>query len=167
MQLNPELEEAFSRQVTLELHSSLAYLQLSADFAARNLTGMAAWMRIQSEEERGHALRFLEFALDRGNQVRIGALEPQVPLSGGAVEAFREALAQEQRVSESIRSLYRLAAQHGDVDSFPLLQVFLTEQVEEEASVGEILAHLEMIEGDGTALLMLDRELGTRTPEAE
>lgn len=167
MQMNEELESAFSRQVTLELHSSLAYLQLSADFEARNLPGMASWMRIQSEEERSHALRFLEFALDRGNRVRIGALEPQVALEGGAVEAFRAALAQEQRVSESIRGLYRLASQHGDVDSFPLLQEFLTEQVEEEASVGEVLAQLEMIGGDGTALLMLDRELGARVPGAD
>lgn len=167
MKMNEALEAAFSRQVTLELHSSLAYLQLSADFEARNLPGMATWMRIQSEEERGHALRFLEFALDRGNRVQIGALEAQAAVDGGAVEAFRAALAQEERVSESIRSLYRLASEHGDVDSFPLLQAFLTEQVEEEASVGEILAQLEMIEGEGTALLMLDRELGARTPGAE
>ena len=72
MKMSEKLAKAFSEQVTMELSSSVAYLQMSAWFDSFDLPGMASWMRIQSEEERQHALRFMDFVLDRGNKLVIG-----------------------------------------------------------------------------------------------
>ena len=58
------------------------------------------------------------------------------------LDVFRAALAHEQKVSESIRSLYRLDEAEGDLDSRPLLNFFIEEQVEEEATVREIIGRL-------------------------
>ena len=65
-------------------------------------------------------------------------------------------------ITASINDLYGLALEEKDYPSQILLQWFVTEQVEEEASASEVLAQLEMIEDKGTAVLMLDKELGTR-----
>lgn len=161
--LMPEnLAKAFNDQITLELQSSLAYLQMSAFFEQRSLRGMATWMRIQSEEERAHALRFFDYVLERGNSIALGAVGAPPADYSNPVEVFEAALTQEQRVSASIADLYRVATAESDVSSFSLLQWFLNEQVEEEATVSQVVDQLRLIGGDGAALLLLDRELAAR-----
>jgi ferritin len=163
MKMSDKLAAAFSEQVTMELSASLAYLQMSAWFDSFDLPGMSSWMRIQSDEERGHALRFMDFVLDRGNMVVIG--EPRKPKSEfeSPRAVFEAALAQEQTTTSSIRNLYLGASEEKDVESYPLLDWFLTEQVEEESTVQKLLGQLGHAGTDGSALLMLDRELGART----
>ena len=162
MKMSDTLAQAFRDQVTMELSSSVAYLQMSAWFDAFDLPGMASWMRIQSEEERLHALRFMDFVLDRGNKLVIG--EHRKPKSDfeSAKAVFEAALAQEQSTTNSIRGLYLRASDEKDVESYPLLDWFLTEQVEEESTVQKILGQLGHAGTDGSALLMIDRELGAR-----
>lgn len=164
MKMPHTLAEKFNRQIDLELASSLAYLQMAAYFDSRSLPGMASWMRIQSEEERAHALKFFDHVLDRGNDVVLGQIEAPKSEFESAVDAFETALRQEQRVSEAISGLYAEALQSGDSASFALLQWFLEEQIEEESTVDDIVEQLKLIKDDGGALLLLDRELGARTP---
>lgn len=167
MKLSAELESAFSGQITLELASSVAYLQLAAGLSAQDLPGMASWMRVQAEEERMHALKFIDHVLDKGGDVQIGAIEPPPKPPASVVATFEAAFAHEERVSEAIRDLYRQAVEAGEIDSLPLLSWFLNEQVEEESTVSEILGRLRRIGDDGSALLFLDSELGSRPGAAE
>jgi ferritin len=164
MKMSDELAEAFSKQVTVELSASVAYLQMSAWFDSIDLQGMASWMRIQSQEERGHALRFMDFILDRGNKLVIGDREKPKADFESPKAVFEAALAQEQSVTRAIRDLYLKASDEKDVESYPLLEWFLTEQVEEESTVQKILGQLGHAGADGSALLMIDRELGSRVP---
>jgi len=165
MEMSTDLEALFNKQITMELGSSNSYLQMSAYLESESLTGMAGWMRIQAEEERQHALRFFQFVLDRGNSVAISALEAPEADFDGPVSVFNAALAQEQAVTEAIGKLYQAAQAEADVAALPLLQEFLTEQVEEEAAVGEVLDRLNLAGDSGGALLEIDRELGTRQTE--
>jgi ferritin len=166
MQMPDKLAEKFNDQITLELASAIAYLQLAAYFDAADLRGMASWMRSQSAEERNHAERLMTHLVDRGGKVSLGTIP--APQSGitSPLHAFQMALEHEQKVSDSIREIYRLANDLGDIDSVPLLQWFVAEQVEEEASVSEIISQLERVGGEGSALLILDQELGKRQPPA-
>lgn len=163
MKMSDELARSFSEQVTMELSASVAYLQMSAWFDSIDLPGMASWMRIQSGEERLHALRFMDFVLDRGNKLVIGDRKKPKDDFESPKAVFGAALAQEQSVTRSIRDLYLKASEEKDVESYPLLDWFLTEQVEEESTVQKILGQLGHAGADGSALLMLDRELGART----
>jgi ferritin len=163
MKMSEKLAKSFSEQVTMELSSSVAYLQMSAWFDSIDLPGMASWMRIQSEEERQHALRFMDFVLDRGNKLVIGERKKPKSDFDSPKGVFEFALAQEQSTTTSIRDLYLKASEEKDVESYPLLDWFLTEQVEEESTVQKILGQLGHAGKDGSALLMLDRELGART----
>lgn len=167
MKLSAELEKAFSQQITLELASSVAYLQLAAGLSAQDLPGMASWMRSQADEERVHALKFIDHVLDKGGDVQIGAIEPPPKSPASVVETFETALAHEEKVSEAIRGLYRRAAEADEIDSLPLLSWFLTEQIEEESTVSEILGRLRRIGDDGSALLLIDSELGSRPSGAQ
>ncbi len=162
MKLSADLENAFNEQITLEFESSIAYRQLAVEMDVRDLPGMAAWLRIQADEEIVHAHKFIDHLVDRDNHPRIGAIAAPANGIGSVPACFEAALAHEQTVSEAIRELYRRTEQAGDLDSRPLLNWFVNEQIEEESTVREILGRLALIGDDGLGLIKLDEELGAR-----
>lgn len=162
MKMPDELASAVNDQITVEMASSVAYLQMAAHFETENLTGMASWMRMQAEEEKDHAHRFMDFVLDRGNSVRLGSIEAPESSFESVEHVFKTALEQEQMVTKAIHDIYRLASDKGDLASFPFLQEFIEEQNEEEATVETILERVRLAGGESSAILLLDRELGSR-----
>lgn len=162
MRLNDTLEKAFNDQLTLEMQASNVYRQLAIELDLLDLSGMSAWMRAQAEEEIQHAEKFIAHLANRDNRAQIGTIEKPDVKVGTAIDAFRLALEHEKKVSESIRNLYQLAADEGDIDSRPLLDFFLNEQIEEEDTVRTIVGRLEMVADDGSGILRIDRELAMR-----
>ncbi|WP_300344482.1 ferritin [Nesterenkonia sp.] len=160
--LTGELEQAFNQQVTLELEASMVYRQLGIEMDVLDLPGIASWFRAQADEEVVHANKFIDHMTDRGAHPRIQAIEAVTASAGSVLEAFQASLAHEEKVSEAIRGLYRLAQKQGDIDALPLLNWFIDEQLEEEAMVSELIGKVRLIDDDGPGLLRLDEELGAR-----
>ncbi|MDN5811977.1 MAG: ferritin [Arthrobacter sp.] len=162
MKLTGALKEAFNDQVTLELEASVVYRQLAIEMDVHDLPGIAGWFRAQAQEEVVHAEKFIAHMTDRDASPSIGGIKAPGVKAGTVLEAFEASLAHEVKVSEAIRSLYRLAQQEGDIDALPLLNWFVEEQLEEEATVGEIIGRVRLIGEDGNGLLRLDAELAER-----
>lgn len=162
MPMDPQLQTAFNDQIALELDSAYTYLQMAAWCDGRELAGFSAWMRAQWAEESQHALKFIDHVLDRDGEVVLQSLAAPRSAFASPLQVMQTAHAHEQRVTAAIGALYGAAQQANDYTSLPLLQWFLAEQIEEEASVRQIVAELEMIGGDLSALLLLDRELPGR-----
>jgi len=165
MPLSKKMLAALNDQITMELAASHSYLAMAGWFESQNLPGMAAWMQTQSMEEREHALRFFAFVVDRGDDVDLGSVDKPGAVFSAPVAVFEQALAQEKNVTASINALYALANSEGEYEAIPLLTWFINEQVEEEASVDQVVEDLRRADGDAQALLMLDRELGSRKAE--
>ena len=166
MKLSEDLQKKFDAQITLEFEANMVYRQLAIGADDLELSGMAAWLRHQADEEIVHANKFIDHVTDRDSYARIGAIAaPAVAEGMTALDIFEAALAHEQKVSESIRELYRATEAAGDLNSRPLLNWFLDEQVEEEATVSEILGHLRLVGEDGSGLLRMDARLGARPVE--
>ncbi|MBD2758844.1 ferritin [Yimella sp. cx-573] len=162
MKMSESLEQAFNQQITLEFEASIVYRQLAIELDEMDLPGMAAWLRHQADEEIVHANKFIDHVSDRGNHAEIGAIAAPAVKVESVLDAFEASLKHEERVSAAIRELYRAADNEGDLDSRPLLNWFLEEQVEEEATVSEIIGRVKLIKDDGPGLLRLDEELGKR-----
>ncbi len=159
--LTPELEQALNDQLNREYYSSYLYLSMAAHFEAAGFPGFASWMRAQADEEHVHAMKFFDFVNDRGGRVRLQPLaEPPVEF-GTPLQVFEASLAHERFITSSIETLYEQA----DRATQAFLDWFLTEQVEEEKSVGELVDAFRLAADSGPALLLLDRELGTRRSE--
>ncbi len=167
MTLGKKMLGALTDQVTMELSASHSYLAMAAWFESQNLPGMAAWMQLQSVEERSHGLKFFEFIVDRGESVVLGSIEAPQSVFGSVLEVFEQALAQEKEVTRAINAMYAIATAEGEYEAIPLLTWFINEQVEEEASVDQIVEDLRRAGDDPQLLLTLDRELGARQPEAD
>ena len=79
------------------------------------------------------------------------------------MDVFEATLAHEQHVTALINKLVDLAIAESDHATHTLLQWFVTEQVEEEATADEILQQLKLVGDAAHVLFMLDRELSQRT----
>jgi ferritin len=109
-----------------------------------------------------HAMKFVEHLIDRGGKVVFQDLKQLKTEWNSPLEAFQDALEHEKFISGKINDLTTIAREERDYASEPLLAWFTDEQIEEEATAGKIADELEMIGEDKSALLMLDRELGSR-----
>lgn len=160
--------EAINKQIAAEFGASFSYLAMAAWCEHHKYMGAGAWLRLQSAEEHTHAMKLFDFLLARNHQVVLRAIEEPRSDYGSLVEVFERSLAQEQEVSRQIDALYELAFKEKVFAAMAQLQWFITEQVEEEKTVREIVAKLHMVKDDPASLLDLDRELGGRSaaPEA-
>ena len=164
--LRNRLHEAMNEHFKAELYAAHLYLSMSAYCESINLAGFAHWMLVQSEEERGHAMRFYGFIRDRGARVVVPAVEQPPRDFASPVELVEQALAHEREVAARIDELYELAHQEKDHASQAFLQWFVTEQVEEDKLLSQLVETLKLAGDNGAALLMLDRELGARQAQA-
>ncbi len=162
--MNKNIEKAFNAHLNAEFYSSYLYLSMASYFVAQNLEGMAAWMRVQADEERMHGMKFLDFIFDRNSRVVLEQIDKPKTDWSSPLEAFKDALAHEQQVSQKINELVDLAVRENDHAANTFLQWFVTEQVEEEATVQAIVGKLELIQDNGLGLLMIDQQLGQRGP---
>ncbi len=159
------VQTAMNEQINKELFSAYLYLSMAAYFESRNLPGFAHWMRVQAGEEQEHALKFYDHILERGGQVVLKAIEAPKTEWASPLEVAEEVAAHEAKVTASINALYELAVKEKDYPAQVMLQWFITEQVEEEKNAAELVAHLNLIEERGTAVLMLDHQLAKRGKE--
>jgi len=160
------MQEALNAHLAEELASSYLYLAMSAYCESRNLPGFAHWLKTQSEEERGHAMKFYDFVQSRGWPVKLRALAEPPADFGSPLQLFERVLAAEREVTAKIHQLYATASEMEDYASQAFLQWFVSEQVEEEKTTSDLVQTLRMIGDDKVALLTLDHELAGRGARA-
>ncbi len=160
--LNKKMQDALNKQMNAELYSAYLYLSMSAYFESKNLAGCAHWMRLQAQEETGHAMKFFTYINDRGGRVLLGKVDAPKSEWKSVVDVFKETLEHEKKVTAGIHKLVDLAAEIKDHPTTAFLQWFVNEQVEEEATADLILHRLKMVGEEGRGLFWIDRELGSR-----
>lgn len=161
--MNQDVLEGINKQINREFYAAYLYLAMSAHFEDRSLEGFAAWMHAQAQEEKDHAMRLYDHLIERGAQVELGAISAPGTDFGSPLEVFEAALEHEKRVTEWIHEIYDMAVEAHDHAAQLVLEWFVSEQVEEEDSVGTVVDQLRMAGDNQAAILMLDRELGTRS----
>ncbi len=160
--LNQTANDALNAQLRHELASSYLYLAMAAHFQENALPGFAHWMRLQSQEEYAHAMKFLDFIHQRGGHVELGAIPEPAAEFTSSLGVFEKALAHERGVTDRIHRLFELAQTERDYPTQSFLQWFIDEQVEEESVAQEIVDQLRLAGDDSAALLLLDRQLAAR-----
>jgi ferritin len=160
--IKKSVQEAINKQIVNEMYSSNLYLSMASYFRSINLNGFANWMRVQVQEEMFHAMKFFDFLLDRGGEAKIGAINAPPDKWKSPLDVFQNTLKHEESVTDSINKLAALAIKENDYATSVLLQWFITEQVEEEANVTEVLERLKLAGDSRSSLFLLDSELKTR-----
>jgi ferritin len=158
--LDAKIEAALNEHLQHELASAYLYLAMAAHFEAANLPGSARWMRKQAREELAHAMKVFDYVADRDGRITLQAIAQPPARFAGTEDVWKQALANEQKVTGVIGALYAEAQQAGDQATAAMLQWFVTEQVEEEKTVRTILEQVQQIGQLSSAMFFLDRHLG-------
>lgn len=160
--ISKEMEKALNGQINKEMFSAYLYLSMASFLENNNYGGMASFMKIQAKEEMGHAMKIYEYVNDQGGHVVLEAIEKPQAIFTDPEEIFKLSLKHEQFISASIRSLVDQALKENDHATKIFLDWFVTEQVEEEKHMDEIVRKFEMIGKTGHAIFMMDSKLGER-----
>ena len=162
IELNSKIEEVLNNQINREIYSAYLYLSMAAYFDATGLKGMANWTKIQYQEEMAHAMKIFNYVNDRGGRVILESIEKPATEWVSPIDVFEGILKHEEYITKNINELIAVATEEKDYATINFLQWFISEQVEEEANVNEILDQLNLIGDNKMGLVMLDKELGQR-----
>jgi len=165
--LSDNMQAALNKQLNAELYSGYLYLSMNAYFKTLNLDGFANWMYYQAQEELTHGMKFYDFINQRGGQVTLDLIEAPPASWDSPLAAFEATLAHEQKVTGLINDLMEVALTERDHATQIFLQWFVSEQVEEEESVGGVLEQLKLMGAAKGGLFMIDRELAKRSAGGE
>jgi len=163
--LKKKIEDICNRQVEREAFSSNLYLSMAVWAETSGYAGIASWFLVQSDEERLHMLKFIRYINERGGKAVIPALEKPVAEFKDVEAVFKDVLKHEEFITASINEIVGLALAEKDFNTHSFLQWFVTEQMEEEASVRTILDKIRL--GGKNNMYLFDRDiLGLRSPAA-
>lgn len=161
--LNTKIQNAINEQINAELYSSYLYLAMSAYCSENGLSGFANWMKIQAQEELAHAQFFFDYVVEHGAHVDLKTIvQPKIEWNN-IIEIFEKTLSHEQYVTSRINELMSLAIEEKDHATVSFLKWFIDEQVEEEATAGDILSKLKLSKGEGSVIFFMDQEAAKRT----
>ena len=155
--LNKKVEEFLNRQIEREEYSGNLYLSMAVWAETSGFAGIAEWFYAQADEERQHMLKFIKYVNDRGGKAIIGPVKQPPADFGDIQKAFEGVLKHEQFISESINEVVGICIEEKDFTTQNWLQFFVTEQIEEEASVQLILDKLKL--GGEQNMYLFDRDI--------
>jgi len=160
--ITDKMAQELNNQVNAELYSAYLYLAMASWAGTQGMRGVSNWFFVQAREEMTHVWRFYDYIGSQGCQVILDAVDKPPAEFKSLAHAFDETLAHEKMVTGRINDLVATAREENDNATAIFLQWYVTEQVEEEESVGEIIDQLKLAGDQGGGLLMIDRELGAR-----
>jgi bacterioferritin B len=134
-----EFVDKLNEQIGSEFAASQQYVAIAVSYESKTLPRLAAFFYRQSLEERNHAMMMVQYLLDADAKVLIPAIEAPKNGFGDIVSPVQLALEQEKRVAEQMNVLARVARDAGDYASEQFMQWFIKEQVEEVASMNDLL----------------------------
>lgn len=160
--IDKNMAKSLNSQLNKEFHSAYIYLGISAYASQSGFNGCARWFNIQYQEEISHAMKLFKYLEDQGADIELEDIKAPKFKFKSIVHAFETALANERKMTGWLNELSDEAMKIKDHATYNLLQWYVTEQVEEEASFGEIIDQMKIVGGDGYGLYAIDKELGSR-----
>jgi ferritin len=173
--ISNDMAARINAQINREMYSAYFYLGLSAQAESMNLKGTAAWFLAKHGEEMAHGLKMYRYLIDQDAVVHLTEVAQPPVVSDGVLAMFERTLDHEREVTAAINDMVDHALSEKDHATNVFLQWFVTEQIEEEATVNDIIGRLRLFGDQGQGLLMIDNELaaiaarigqGTAAPSA-
>ena len=163
MTIKPELGSMINDQINMELYSANVYLTMASYFFNHELNGFGNFFLVQMKEEQFHAMKYFKFLHDVEGKFNLQSIAAPDQEYKNFKHVFELALENERNVTASTNKLIDAALANKDFGSYTFLEWFIKEQVEEEALMRNVLAKLELVGNDRSALFIMDADLAKRT----
>lgn len=161
--LDKKIVELLNQQVNKEFYSAYLYLDFSNYYYDKGLDGFGNWYKVQAQEERDHAMLFIQYLQNNGERVVLETIEKPGINCESPKSVLAEGLKHEQYVTSLIHNLYDAAYSVKDFRTMQFLDWFVKEQGEEENNADDLIKKFELFGDDPKSLYLLDNELASRT----
>ena len=148
----PRFADQLNEQIGNEFAAHQQYVACAIHYDTLTMPQMAAFFYAQALEERDHAMMMVKFLLDTGAEVRVPGVAAPETRFADVVAPIELALAQEKRVSEQVFALTKTAREEDDFAAEQFMQWFIKEQVEEVATMNDLLAVVTRAQHDVEAI---------------
>ncbi len=160
--LDRKVASLLNQQINKEFYSSYLYLDFSNYYYDKELNGFGNWYMIQAQEERDHALLFLQYLQNNGEKITLEAIaKPDVDLTDNRA-VLAAGYKHECYVTGLINDIYEAAYNVRDFRTMQFLDWFVKEQGEEEKNADGLLKKYDLYGSDPKSLYMLDTEMAAR-----
>ena len=160
--LSKEVTKLLNEQINKEFYSSYLYLDMSNYYDLKNLNGFSNWFKVQAQEERDHALLFMNYLQNNNEEIKLTAIAAPDKSYSDFKAPLEESLRHERMVTASIYNIYEEASKQRDFRTLQFLNWFVTEQGEEEKNAEDLIDRYELFGYDAKSLYLLDAELAAR-----
>lgn len=160
--ITKNVEKALNEQIKKEEDSSRLYLAMASWAERAGYPGAADWLYAQTEEERMHMLKLVHYLNDRGGNAVIPELNAPEASFKSLLYVFQNVLKHEEFISASINGLYAVCVKEKDFTTANYLQWYITEQIEEESTVRNILDQIRLAGTEKGGLFLMDKEFEAR-----
>lgn len=160
--ISADVAKLLNQQINKEFFSAYLYLDFANYYTEQGLDGFANWYNIQAQEERDHALLFMQYMQNNSLKVTLEALDKPDKVYSSTMDALKYGLEHEQYVTNLIHTIYDAAYSAKDFRTMQFLDWFVKEQGEEETNAETLIRKMELFGSDSKGLYALDQELGGR-----
>lgn len=160
--LSKDVVQLLNEQINKEFYSAYFYLDISNYYTAQNLNGFANWFLVQAKEEQDHAMLFLQYLQNNGEEVILKPIQVDERNYKAFKDPLVDTLHHENLVTKSIEKIYALAFQNKEFRTTQFLEWFIKEQGEEEKNAEDLIKKYELFAVDGKGLYLVDTELAAR-----
>ena len=164
--LSNKVKELLNQQVNKEFYSAYLYLDMSAFFKDEGLDGYANWYKIQAQEERDHAMLFVDYLQQQGERVVFEAIDKPDKEFKKFIDPLEAGAEHERYVTSLINDIYAAAYDDKDFRTMQFLDWFVKEQAEEEDNADDMVKKFQLFGDDSRSLYELDKEYASRTYSA-
>ncbi len=164
--LDAKVAELLNAQVNKEFYSAYLYLDFANYYVDQGLDGFANWYKIQAQEERDHAMLFMQYMQNNGCKVSLDAIDKPDKILDSFEAPLKAGYEHEQYVTSLIYAIYDAADAAKDFRTMQFLDWFVKEQGEEETNAEGLIKKFELFGSDPRALYLLDGELASRVYSA-
>ncbi|MBN2615743.1 MAG: ferritin [Bacteroidales bacterium] len=159
--MNPKIEAAINKQIQKEEFSSRLYLAMAIWCEVNGYPGASNFLYKHTEEERMHQMKFVHYVNERGGKAQLFDQEQPAAEFNSLQELFEQVLDHEEYITASINKLYELTFDEKDFTTGNFLQWFITEQLEEESLMRNILDKIRLVGADKAGMFHIDKDLET------
>lgn len=164
--IDKKVAELLNVQINKELYSAYLYLEFYNFYVEQGLSGFANWYKIQAQEERDHAMLFMQYMQNNDVKVTLEVIDkPDADLKEN-IDPLKAGYEHEIYVTSLINNIYDAAYSVKDFRTMQFLDWFVKEQGEEETNASDLIKKMELYGSDSRGLYLLDSELGGRVYSA-
>ncbi|HOO29124.1 MAG TPA: ferritin, partial [Lachnospiraceae bacterium] len=154
--LDPKITQLLNEQINKEFYSAYLYLDFSNYYAFEGLDGFSNWFRVQTQEERDHAMLMLQYLLNNDEKVILDSVKKPDAVLDSFDAPLKLALEHERMITSSINQVYAAANEIKDFRTMQFLDWFVKEQGEEEKNSDDLIKKFELFGNDPKSLYMLN-----------